>query len=323
MGSGFSAAPPSVALSPGLVTTFWVAGLNPIPGAPVQAPVPLPTQLSGISLTLSQSTYGKGFPLPALPVPIISIAQTNNCAEPMPTSTSLACIMTGIAVQVPYELVVDPFTMPPDTTLTVTQDSVAGPAFSVATAHDIVHILTCNLAPCIARADGSLLQTGPPPVAGDILTIYLVGLGTTNPSVPNGQVTPAPAPTLRDGVFVDLVFGANAGPSVPAMNQPAGQQAKVTFAGLSPGQIGLYQINVQLPETFPSIPACGVNGDLTVASNLAINIGTAYYVHDGLSLSIFQSKNDPESGSCFQYKMILKLGTPAPGGLSFLKVRSR
>jgi hypothetical protein len=190
LGSGFGAAP-SVALSPGLVMTFWVAGLNPIPGAPVQAPVPLPTEISGISLTISQFTYGKGFPLPTLPVPIISIAQTNNCYSPLtaqPTSMSLACIMTGITVQIPYELVVDPFTQPPYTTLTVTQDGVASPAFSVATAHDIVHILTCNLAPCIARADGSLLQTGPLPVAGDILTIYLVGLGTTTPSVPTGQI---------------------------------------------------------------------------------------------------------------------------------------
>ena len=120
LGSGFAAAPPSVALSPGLVMTFWVSGLNPIPGAPVQAPVPLPTELSGISLTISQSTYGKGFPLPTLPVPIISIAQTNNCDSPLTPSTSLACIITGITVQVPYELVVDPFTMPPYTTLTVT-----------------------------------------------------------------------------------------------------------------------------------------------------------------------------------------------------------
>ena len=167
-----------------------------------------------------------------------------------------------------------------------TQDGVASPAFSVATAHDIVHILTCNNAPCIARADGSLLQTGPLPVAGDILTIYLVGLGTTTPSVPTGQLTPAPAPTLNDYVFVDLVFGANAGPSSPEMNPPAGQQAKVTFAGMSPGQIGLYQINVQLPAAFPSIPACGVNGNLAVTSNLAINIGTAYYVYDGLSICV-------------------------------------
>jgi uncharacterized protein (TIGR03437 family) len=285
LGSGFAAAP-SVALSPGLVMTFWVAGLNPIPGAPVQAPTPLPAELSGISLTISQSTYGKGFPLPTLPVPIISIAQTNNCYSPLTPSTPLACIVTGITVQVPYELVVDPFTMPPYTSLTVTQDGVASPAFSVATAHDIVHILTCNNAPCIARADGSLLQTGPLPVAGDILTIYLVGLGTTTPSVPTGQLTPAPAPTLNDYVFVDLVFGANAGPSSPEMNPPAGQQAKVTFAGMSPGQIGLYQINVQLPAAFPSIPACGVNGNLAVTSNLAINIGTAYYVYDGLSICV-------------------------------------
>ena len=254
----------------------------------MQAPVPLPTELAGIALTISQSTYGKGFPLPTLPVPIISIAQTNNCPQ-APTPFPRGCIMTGITVQVPYELVVDPFTMPPYTALTITQDGVDSPSFNVNTAHDNVHILTCaGLAPCITHADGSLLSAGTLPVAGEILTIYLVGLGATTPLAPDGQPTPIPAPTIPCcfDPFVDLVFGANAGPSAPVMNRPAGQQATLTFAGLSPGQIGLYQINFQLPATFPSIPACGVNGNLTVTSNLAINIGTPYYSHDGLSICV-------------------------------------
>jgi hypothetical protein len=33
--------------------------------------------------------------------------------------------------------------------------------------------------------------------------------------------------------------------------------------------------------------------------------------------SIFQSKNDPEIGYRFQYRMILKFGTPSAGGFPF------
>jgi len=290
LGSGYGA-PPSAGLSPGQIITFWVSGLNPIPGSPVQGPVPLTTQLAGISLKLSQLSYGMGFPLPTLPVPIFSIAQTNNCIGLLtgqPSSTAPACVMTSITVQIPFELVVDPFNFAPYTTLTITQDGVVSPSFNVTTAHDNVHILTCGgvLQPCITHADGSLISPNSPPVAGETLTVYAVGLGATTPSIPSGQLTPTPAPTIL-GVYVDLVFGANAGPGASFLNPPpAGQSAKVTFAGLTPGQIGLYQINFQLPGVFPAIPNCGLNGTITVASNVAINIETPFYSHDGVALCV-------------------------------------
>lgn len=282
-------APPFTALVPGQVVTLWVTGLNQIASSPVLATAPLPLNLAGISLQLSQLTYGKGFPLPTLQVPIFSISQTNVCTTPLTgqaTSIAPSCLMTGITVEMPFELQVDPFTQPPSTTLTITQDGVPGPSFNVTTAHDNIHILTCaGPAPCITHADGSLISSGSAPVAGEILTIYLVGLGAPSILPTSGQVTPTPAPTVS-GVFVDLVFGANVGRGTAALNPPAGQSALVTFSGLTPGQIGLYQINFQLPATFPAIPPCGVNGNVSVTSNLAINVGTVYYSYDGAAICV-------------------------------------
>lgn len=56
------------------------------------------------------------------------------------------------------------------------------------------------------------------------------------------------------------------------------------FVGLTPNQIGLYQINVQLPKRFPAVESCTGNvlspctGNPTycgaqIQSNLTINIG--------------------------------------------------
>ena len=84
------------------------------------------------------------------------------------------------------------------------------------------------------HADSSLVDPGHPAKPGETLVMYLVGMGATNPV----GVTGAPAPGL---------------PLAPAVVQPTvmvgGQTATVLFAGLTPGGIGLYQINFIVPPT--------------------------------------------------------------------------
>ena len=81
------------------------------------------------------------------------------------------------------------------------------------------------------HADFSLVNAASPAHPGEVLVMYLVGMGATNPSTPIGQQT--------------------TGPLEPAVVQPTvmvgSQQAVVSFAGLTPGRIGLYQINFQVP----------------------------------------------------------------------------
>jgi len=69
--------------------------------------------------------------------------------------------------------------------------------------------------------------------AGDTIIVWAIGLGATNPAVPDG--TAAPSNTLAIASAVPAVqFGSS-----PAVNP--------SFAGLSPGTVGLYQINVTIP----------------------------------------------------------------------------
>jgi len=72
-----------------------------------------------------------------------------------------------------------------------------------------------------------------PAVAGEIITFYASGLGAVAPATAAGQ--PGPSSTLS------VV-------SVPVAASIGGLPATVTFAGLAPGYIGIYQVNVQVPQ---------------------------------------------------------------------------
>jgi uncharacterized protein (TIGR03437 family) len=64
------------------------------------------------------------------------------------------------------------------------------------------------------------------------LTIYLAGMGATDPAVPSGDPTPSQLiPSIvQPTIFVD------------------GQQATKDFAGLTPTGVGLYFINFVVPS---------------------------------------------------------------------------
>ncbi len=80
--------------------------------------------------------------------------------------------------------------------------------------------------------DFSLVTAAHPSAPGEPLIIYLAGLGATNPSVATGTPTP-----------IQLV---------PCVVQPTvsvdGQPAAIAYAGLTPGGVGLYQINFTVPS---------------------------------------------------------------------------
>jgi uncharacterized protein (TIGR03437 family) len=276
-----------VSIAPGQVLTLWVAGLVAIsPSNSNATGFPLPTSLAGISVTLNQTQRAFS---QTLPVPLISVVQTNLCGDP--SNTAQACFLTAITGQIPFELVSDPFTNPPPSTLAVSQGGVSSQNFLANTVEDSVHVLTgCGGAypgTCVTHADGSLVSSALPAQPGETVVIYVVGLGHTKPAIATGQPTPEPAPTVS-GVLVNFDFGCNAGPSRPAGgNARQGIGVSPAFAGLTPGQVGLYQINVQLPAAFPTVQACPYSSAYYPAfSNLTINIAAPYFSYDGAAIVV-------------------------------------
>lgn len=89
----------------------------------------------------------------------------------------------------------------------------------------------------VTRPNMALVTKSAPMVAGENLTLWATGLGAVIPSIQTGA--PAPANPLSKVVApVRVTIG-----SVDTV---------VTFAGLAPGFVGLYQINFQVPAGIPS-----------------------------------------------------------------------
>jgi len=70
-----------------------------------------------------------------------------------------------------------------------------------------------------------------PATAGEVVVMYATGLGAVQPAVPTG--------TAADG---SATVAANVSVTI------GGAPAEVQFAGLAPGFVGLYQINVKVPS---------------------------------------------------------------------------
>jgi uncharacterized protein (TIGR03437 family) len=91
--------------------------------------------------------------------------------------------------------------------------------------------------PTVVRLGNGLLATDANPInRNDVLVIYVTGLGETNPAGVTGY--PAPGSPLSTALTqVTVLLGG--------MNLP------VIYAGLAPGEVGVYQINVQVPGNVP------------------------------------------------------------------------
>jgi uncharacterized protein (TIGR03437 family) len=77
-----------------------------------------------------------------------------------------------------------------------------------------------------------LVDAANPAKAGDVVVVYCTGLGATNPAVRSGEAA-STSPLAKVATPVTVTIG--------------GQPATVQFAGLTPGLVGLYQVNVQIP----------------------------------------------------------------------------
>jgi hypothetical protein len=266
--------------------------------------VPLPSTLAGI--------YS--------PVPLLSIQQTPVCHSATSSASSAStpdCLITAITLQMPVTLglaITDPVAPgpKPEIALLVSENGNASKAFDIIPVPDKLHVLSdCDSyllgsfksvpvgydSPCgemVTHSDGTLVSAASPALAGETVVVYAVGLGQTNPLVHSGDATPSTAPIVDRTVFVQFDFHRNAAPARPYPDPSIGDTLGLTtpqFVGLTPNRIGLYQINIQLPNRFPAVQNCSaLSAACTgnpiycggqIQSNLTINIGAINSTGDG------------------------------------------
>ena len=97
---------------------------------------------------------------------------------------------------------------------------------------------------CAANQVSPLSPCGEPAAAGDVLTLWVTGLGfATANRVPDGD----PLPTGEVAPRLGPLYWTTATPQVTI----GGVLAQVLFSGLGPGFAGLYQINIIVPAGVP------------------------------------------------------------------------
>ncbi len=90
----------------------------------------------------------------------------------------------------------------------------------------------------ITHADGSAVTATSPATANETVVVYATGLGPVSGAMVDGQ--------LASATSLQRTSPNQATASIGGINAP------ISFSGLTPGFVGLYQVNVQVPANLPS-----------------------------------------------------------------------
>ncbi len=190
-------------------------------------------------------------------------------AQSLPLGTSLGnatVLVNGLAAPIYYaspgqlNFVVPYETRPGPAVVEVQRDNQTGNSVSITVQSAVPRLLPLNIGDYgIAVLEDNVTLAIPatpgipshPAQAGvDTVVFYALGLGQTSPPGVDGQASPAgQIPTAR--VVIDETIFAGTGVTV----MPA-------YAGLTPGSVGLYQINVAIPANCPKGPDIPVYLDM-------------------------------------------------------------
>jgi uncharacterized protein (TIGR03437 family) len=145
-------------------------------------------------------------------------------------------------------------------------------------------------------------------IPGEALIMYAYGLGAVSSPPALGTSAPNDLIPVAGPVYIQYDYRPNQAPTRPTFSAPNVTPAQPMFAGLTPGQVGLYQINFTVPPAPDGTPACGGQ----IQSNLTVSITSATgYSFGGAGICV--DPDPPAPGVMGYAASIDPNGTPSAG----------
>jgi uncharacterized protein (TIGR03437 family) len=208
--------PITASLAPGELITLYGTGLSPVTMTTIGG-VAFPTTLGGVSVAID-----------SIPCPLYYVSPTQIAAV---VPYEIASNQTGLA-----NIQVTTSGTPSNVVQMYFQDSAPG-VFSQ-------NQEGIGLASARHATTGVPINGNSPAQPGEYISLYLTGLGTVTPTIPDGALGPSSTLSVADVYPDNLSVYFN-----DYTNGSTGVSGTIQFAGLAPGLAGLYQINVQVPKT--------------------------------------------------------------------------
>lgn len=124
----------------------------------------------------------------------------------------------------------------------VAVDALSGPVVPVQLNSTAPGLFLYNGFIIATHLNGTLISPAAPASGGEIIVIYVAGLGRTTPDTNSGKLVTSAASIVAAAQTQILLAGV------------ACPQSSLLYVGLAPGFAGLYQINMIVPPLTPSNP---------------------------------------------------------------------
>lgn len=232
----------------GLFLCLLAFGQTP---APVYVSSSIVNAANGRALPLAPNTivtlFGKGLATAAH-----SLSSNDMIGGELPTvfgGTGARVTVGGLSAQLFYvsenqiNFLVPPQLKPGSSKVSVAVNGLRGNdvPIELAEASPALFQLDPDYAIC-TQPDGSLVDREHPAHPGDVVILYANGLGWTKPRYATGQIATKAAPLERLSDFRVTLNGSEL------------SREAIQYAGIAPGFVGVYQINLILPGSLPADP---------------------------------------------------------------------
>jgi uncharacterized protein (TIGR03437 family) len=135
----------------------------------------------------------------------------------------------------------------------------------------------------VTHADGRLVTLSNPALVGEVIVMYASGLGWPLAAgsvlaLKTGDVTPGPGAAVAGVLSYDYRINAS-----PSQAQVAAPDPYIRFIGMSPGSVGLYNVNFVVPPPPAALAECD---EISVSSNLTVTLIGGFSSFDGAAICV-------------------------------------